>query len=93
MDHRVRVIVEPPAPTGGRRVRIDGEFLGIAYAPSDLCEFLRRAGLDPEQVQLDDAKLFEWRGGGPDVLSRRRPDPWPALCRAGRAHDILRQCD
>ncbi|MEU9498218.1 hypothetical protein [Streptomyces sp. NPDC048196] len=40
---------------------------GGAYRPADLLEFLRRAGLDPEEVRLDDAALIEWRGGGPDV--------------------------
>ena len=60
-----RVIVQPPSPSGGRRVRIDGEILGVAYSERDLREFLRRAGLDPDTVQLDDAELIEWRGGGP----------------------------
>jgi len=64
----LRVIVQPPAPTGGRRVRIDGEILGIAYSRADVAEFLRRAGLEDEQA-LDDPALVEWRGGGPDVWS------------------------
>ncbi|KPC62626.1 hypothetical protein ADL29_17870 [Streptomyces chattanoogensis] len=61
-----RVVVHPPSPTGGRRVRVDGQSLGLAYGPADLLEFLRRAGLDPEQVRLDDP-MIEWRGGGPDI--------------------------
>ncbi|MEV6735180.1 MULTISPECIES: hypothetical protein [unclassified Streptomyces] len=31
--------------------------------------FLRRAGLDPDDVRLDDPLLIEWRGGGPAVWS------------------------
>lgn len=61
------VIVHPSSPTGGRRVTVRGEIAGLAYGPADLLEFLRRAGLDPDTVALDDADLIEWRGGGPDV--------------------------
>ncbi|WP_043271915.1 hypothetical protein [Streptomyces sp. CT34] len=61
-----RVVVHPPAPGGGRRVHADATLLGIAYNVADLLEFLRRAGLDPDEVRLD-GPLIEWRGGGPDV--------------------------
>ncbi len=64
---RAPVVVYPPAEGGGRRVRVDGTILGTAYGEVDLLEFLRRAGLDPEAVRLDDPELIEWRGGGPDV--------------------------
>ncbi|EST37686.1 hypothetical protein N566_11720 [Streptomycetaceae bacterium MP113-05] len=66
---RAPVVVYPPAEGrgGGRRVRVDGTILGTAYSDVDLLEFLRRAGLDPESVRLDDPELIEWRGGGPDV--------------------------
>ncbi|MEU7592590.1 hypothetical protein AB0B79_06065 [Streptomyces sp. NPDC039022] len=64
----LRVIVQPPVPVGGRRVRVDGTVLGIAYGPADVREFLRRAGADPDQVDLDGPGI-EWRGGGPDVWS------------------------
>ncbi|MBT1186061.1 hypothetical protein HET69_19145 [Streptomyces sp. CJ_13] len=47
----------------------DGEILGRALDPRDLLEFLRRAGLDPDNVRLDDPLLIEWRGGGPAVWS------------------------
>ena len=63
---QVRVIVEPVVGTG-RRVRVGSEILGVAYAPADVVEFLRRAGLDPDQVSLDDATLIDWHGGGPDI--------------------------
>ncbi|GAO08786.1 hypothetical protein TPA0598_04_04220 [Streptomyces lydicamycinicus] len=61
------VIVHPPSPTGGRRVTIEGEILGLAYSSVDLLEFLRRAGLDTDMVSLDDHDLIEWRGGGHNV--------------------------
>ncbi|MGW2511287.1 hypothetical protein ACWC0A_18010 [Streptomyces scopuliridis] len=61
------VVVHPPSPTGGRRVTIRGVIAGLASGPPDLLEFLRRAGLDPDAVDLADPVLIEWRGGGPDV--------------------------
>lgn len=64
---RPPVIVHPPSPTGSRRVSVDGEILGLAYNPSDLVEFLRRAGLDEDVIDVDDPRLIEWRGGGPDT--------------------------
>ncbi|MGW7053150.1 hypothetical protein [Streptomyces sp. NPDC054887] len=58
------IIVYPPSPTGGRRVRVDGEILGLAHSDRDLVEFLRRAGLDDaEQLVDSDSRLIEWRGG------------------------------
>jgi phenylalanyl-tRNA synthetase beta subunit len=61
------VIVYPPSPTGGRRVRVDREILGLAYSVKDVTEFLRRAGLDVDEVDVEATGLIEWRGGGPDV--------------------------
>ncbi|MDT3395217.1 hypothetical protein RKE29_00880 [Streptomyces sp. B1866] len=60
------VIVHPPSATGGRRVTIHGQAVGLAYGPGDVAEFLRRAGV-PEDVALDDPELIEWRGGDQDV--------------------------
>ncbi|THA46212.1 hypothetical protein [Streptomyces sp. A1136] len=65
-------MVYPPDAQGGRRVRCDGEILGRALGPTDLLEFLRRAGLDPDDVSLDYAGFIEWRGGGPSVWA---PEP------------------
>ncbi|MGW6907861.1 hypothetical protein [Streptomyces sp. NPDC054940] len=62
------VVVYPPAEDGGRRVRVDDHFLGMAYGLLDVAEFLRRAGIedaDPGYVRL--SGLIEWRGGGPEV--------------------------
>ncbi|MFD8279717.1 hypothetical protein ACFV47_11040 [Streptomyces solisilvae] len=47
---------------------MNGTILGVAYGPSDLREFMRRAGLeDADGMDLDRSPLIEWRGGGPDV--------------------------
>ncbi|MEU2510542.1 hypothetical protein [Streptomyces syringium] len=67
MSGLARVAVHPPSPTGGRRVTVGAEILGVAYGIADLLEFLRRAGMDPDDVRLDDPGLIDWRGGGPDV--------------------------
>ncbi|MET9959879.1 hypothetical protein ABZ128_12595 [Streptomyces sp. NPDC006326] len=69
MSPAARVIVYPPDAQGGRRVRCDGAILGRALGPGDLLELLQRAGLDLDDVRLTDARLIEWRGGGPAVWS------------------------
>lgn len=58
-------MVHEPLPTGGRWVTLGAETLGRAYGIGDLLEFLRRAGMDPDAVRLEDPHLIEWRGGGP----------------------------
>lgn len=66
------VVVYPPAADGGRRVRVDNQFLGMAYGLLDVAEFLRRAGIedaDPDFVRQ--SGLIEWRGGGSEVWSER----------------------
>ncbi|MFI8265015.1 hypothetical protein [Streptomyces sp. NPDC085665] len=50
MGSELRVIIYPPDAQGGRRVRVDGKILGAALGPGNLLEFLRRAGLDPDDV-------------------------------------------
>jgi hypothetical protein len=60
------IIVHLPSPTGGRRVRVGGEILGLAHSVRDLVEFLRRAGLEMEPEQVADSPLIDWRGVGPD---------------------------
>lgn len=74
MSPDLRVIVYPPDPDGGRRVRCDGEILGRAFGPADVLEFLRRAGLDPDAAAPYGAHLIDWRGGGPAVW---HPQPEP----------------
>jgi len=59
------IVVNRPSPTGGRRLTIRGQSVGLAHSDHDLVVFLEAAGLtDPEQV-LDDPRWVEWRGGHP----------------------------
>ncbi|MET9321936.1 hypothetical protein ABZX75_17340 [Streptomyces sp. NPDC003038] len=67
------VIVYPPSPSGGRRVRADGTILGLAYSLQDVVEFLRRAGLELNPDEAAESRLIEWRGGGPGVWSESPP--------------------
>ncbi|MFF4351039.1 hypothetical protein [Streptomyces sp. NPDC001530] len=45
---------------------IRSEDVGTAYRLLDLIEFLRRAGLPEADTTIDDPRLIEWRGGGPE---------------------------
>ncbi|MFB6604251.1 hypothetical protein ACFCXR_37990 [Streptomyces noursei] len=67
MADDVRVVVHAPSRSGGRRVTVGGEILGLAHSTADLVEFLRRAGLDPDDVRVEDSDVIDWRGGGPEV--------------------------
>ncbi|MBV2354065.1 hypothetical protein KUM39_06760 [Streptomyces sp. J2-1] len=66
MSGKRPVTVQLPSPTGGRRVRVNGEILGLAHNVRDLVEFLRRAGLDLEPEDVADSPLIDWRGLGPE---------------------------
>ncbi|MFE5245557.1 MULTISPECIES: hypothetical protein [unclassified Streptomyces] len=44
------IVIHHPSPTGGRRVTIRGQIVGLAYEDQDVIEFLRRAGLPPAGV-------------------------------------------
>ncbi|MFD5058238.1 hypothetical protein [Streptomyces sp. NPDC058394] len=62
------IVIYPPSPTGGRRVRVGDEVLGLAMSLRDVTEFLRRAGMnDLEDLDVAVSGMIEWRGGGPDV--------------------------
>ncbi|WP_460107405.1 hypothetical protein [Streptomyces sp. YKOK-J1] len=61
----IRVTVHQPSPSGGRRVRVDGEFLGLAHNAADVAEFLRRAGLEIDPADVAGAPWIDWRGVGP----------------------------
>jgi hypothetical protein len=63
-DHAL-IIVHPTSPSGGRRVTVRGQILGLAYDDIDLVEFLRRAGVDEAERIIDDPTWVEWRGGRP----------------------------
>ncbi|MFF4958314.1 hypothetical protein [Streptomyces sp. NPDC001222] len=66
-----RVIVSAPSETGGRRVRSDGEILGMAYSLHDLAVLLQRAGLEGwDEVDVAESPVIEWHGGGPEVWPR-----------------------
>lgn len=69
MTEHPPVIVHPPTPSGGRRVTVRGQIVGLAHGRGDVAEFLRRAGLaEPsEDIALDDPGLIEWRGGDLDA--------------------------
>lgn len=66
MEQPLRLVVEPRSRSGGRRVRVGGEILGVAYSERDLREFARRVGLD-EDLDLTDPAGVDWHGGGPDT--------------------------
>ena len=62
------VIVHPPGESGGRRVRVDGTILGLAYSPRDIAAFMQEAGLAGfDEMDVVRSGLIEWRGGGPNV--------------------------
>ncbi|GGV82755.1 hypothetical protein [Streptomyces griseoloalbus] len=66
------IVIYPPGEDGGRRVRADGRFLGMAYGLLDVVEFLRLAGLESvDDDWVRQSALVEWRGGGPDAWSAR----------------------
>jgi hypothetical protein len=68
-----RVVVYPPSETGGRRVRIDGTILGLAYSAQDVARFMQEAGLQEfDEMDVVRTDLIEWRGGGPDVWDPER---------------------
>ncbi|MFD3940846.1 hypothetical protein ACFWSF_39350 [Streptomyces sp. NPDC058611] len=69
-----RLIVYPPDEHGWRRVRWEGQSIGVAHQPSDIAVFLRAAGLEnAEDVDLTNAEVVEWRGGGPETWAESPP--------------------
>ncbi|MEU6815566.1 hypothetical protein [Streptomyces sp. NPDC046860] len=69
MTPDIPVVIYPPAPDGGRRVRVGERFVGMAYTVLDVVEFLRRAGPEVlaslEESDVVSARWVEWRGVGP----------------------------
>ncbi|MFI8433772.1 hypothetical protein ACIGJO_08475 [Streptomyces sp. NPDC079020] len=57
------IIVHRPSPSGGRRVTVRGQILGLAFSDHDLTVFLADAGLLDPDLLLDDPRWVEWRGG------------------------------
>ncbi|MFF0138517.1 hypothetical protein ACFYRN_19005 [Streptomyces sp. NPDC005227] len=71
MTSATPVIVYPPDETGGRRVRVDGSILGLAYTVRDVAALLQTAGLqDTDEMDVIRSPFIEWRGGGPEVWTR-----------------------
>jgi len=66
----LHVTVHPPTPKGARRVRVNGEPLGLAHNLSDIAEFLRRAGLEIDAAEVAEATWIDWRGMGPGSWDR-----------------------
>ncbi|MEW2549630.1 hypothetical protein AB0910_28335 [Streptomyces sp. NPDC047002] len=57
------IVVHRASGTGGRRVTVRGQIMGLAHSDGDLVEFLRRAGLPDAEDLLDDPSWVEWQGG------------------------------
>ncbi|WP_330315109.1 hypothetical protein OHS17_32665 [Streptomyces sp. NBC_00523] len=57
------IVIHRPSATGGRRVTIRGQIVGLAHDDVDVVEFLRRAGLPDAGQHLDDPSWVQWRGG------------------------------
>ena len=57
------IVVHPPLGSGGRRVTVRGEIVGLAYSDRDVVEFLRRVGLPEGERLLDDSAWVKWVGG------------------------------
>ncbi|MFF0140450.1 hypothetical protein ACFYRN_28800 [Streptomyces sp. NPDC005227] len=71
MTSATPVIVYPPDETGGRRVRVDGSILGLAYNVRDVAALLQTAGLqDTDEMDVIRSPFIEWRGGGPEVWTQ-----------------------
>ncbi|MGW5651289.1 MULTISPECIES: hypothetical protein [Streptomyces] len=71
--------VAAPGGSGGRRVCLDGRFLGTAYSLRELTLLLRDAGLvRGDELDVAESGLIEWYGGGPEVWPRQGggPDCW-----------------
>ncbi|MCX4672960.1 hypothetical protein OG453_41055 [Streptomyces sp. NBC_01381] len=47
-------VVHPPAGSGGRRVTVREEILGLAHSDRDVVEFLPRGGAPDAEEPLDD---------------------------------------
>ncbi|MDF3290200.1 hypothetical protein [Streptomyces silvisoli] len=60
-------LVVHPLQDAGRLMTILNEPVGVARSLRDVEDVLQRAGLNPDEIAMDDPDLIEWRGGGPDV--------------------------
>ncbi|QEV63901.1 hypothetical protein [Streptomyces spectabilis] len=69
------IVVHRASPSGGRRVDVHGENVGVAHGVADVSEFLRRAGLDLDPVEVAVSPLIEWRGAGRRCGAGERREP------------------
>jgi hypothetical protein len=59
------IVVHRISPSGGRRVTVRGQIMGLAHSDADVVEFLRRAGLPDVAELLEDPTWTEWAGDRP----------------------------
>ncbi|MER7967547.1 hypothetical protein ABTX35_00765 [Streptomyces sp. NPDC096080] len=64
------IVVHPPTPSG-RPVTVEGRAMGHARDLVDVLWLVWEAGLDPDEVRLDDPDWVEWRGAGSAVWTSR----------------------
>ncbi|MFI8930920.1 hypothetical protein ACIG3E_25045 [Streptomyces sp. NPDC053474] len=57
------IVVHCVSLTGGRRVTVKGQILGLARSDAGVVEFLRRVGIEDAEELLDELQWVEWRGG------------------------------
>ncbi|MFE7772937.1 hypothetical protein ACFU5O_03370 [Streptomyces sp. NPDC057445] len=60
---RVPIVVHRISPSGGRRITVRNQIIGLARSDRDLLELLRRAGLPGAEALIDDPTWIEWVGG------------------------------
>ncbi|MGW2681390.1 hypothetical protein [Streptomyces sp. NPDC001436] len=68
-----RLVIYPPDENGWRRVRWDGQSIGVAQHPSDIVVFLQEAGLENAEDFDLTSDLAEWRGGGCETWAESPP--------------------
>ncbi|MET8631721.1 hypothetical protein [Streptomyces sp. NPDC004680] len=64
------VVVHPPTGSG-RRVTVEGRTMGYARNSVDVLWLVWEAGLDPDDVRLDDQDWVDWCGAGSEVWHTR----------------------
>ncbi|MFD7785473.1 hypothetical protein ACFV4Q_20630 [Streptomyces nojiriensis] len=68
-----RLVVYPPDEHGWRRIRWDGQSIGVAHQPSDITTFLQEEGLENAEDFDLVGELVEWRGGRPETWAESPP--------------------
>ncbi|MFD9219809.1 hypothetical protein ACFWDI_07235 [Streptomyces sp. NPDC060064] len=65
MPRHPPIVVHRIAASGGRRVTVRQQIMGLADSDRDVLEFLRLAGLPDTEELLDDPTWVEWIGDRP----------------------------